>query len=379
VERFTGLGVDCVQGEARLRSPWEVEVAGRRISARHIVLACGARPRVPALPGLAALDYLTSDTLWSLESAPPTLLVLGGGPIGCELAQAMARLGSRVTLVTHAPGLLPREDPEVGELLARRFTAEGIRVYCECEPKRFGREDGRQYARCEHAGKTLNLHFDRVLLAVGRQANSEGLGLEALGIKPAADGTLPVDDYLRTRVPSILACGDLVGPHRFTHMASHQAWYAAVNALFGGWRRFAVDYSVVPWVTFTDPEVGRVGLSEREARAQGVAFEVSRYQLAELDRALTDGAEEGFVKVLTAADGDRVLGATIVAAHAGEMIHEFVLAMKHGIGLNKLLGTIHVYPTFAEANKFAAGEWRKAHKPERLLRWVERYQRWLRG
>jgi pyruvate/2-oxoglutarate dehydrogenase complex dihydrolipoamide dehydrogenase (E3) component len=254
-------------------------------------------------------------------------------------------------------------------------------VYCHCEPRSFsGAGDGaEQSGHFDQAGGSLELRFDRLLLAVGRQPNIEGLGLEALGIVTAADGSLPVDEFLRTRLPNILACGDLIGPYRFTHMASHQAWYAAVNALFGTWRRFAVDYSVVPWATFTDPEVARVGLSESEAREQGVAVEVSRFDLAELDRARTDGATEGFIKVLTAPGGDRVLGATIVAAHAGELINEFVLAMKHGIGLNKILGTIHIYPTFSEASKFLAGEWRKARKPERLLRWVERYHRWRRG
>lgn len=379
VERFTALGVDCVHGAARLISPWEVEVGERRITARHIVIASGARPRVPDVPGIQALDYLTSDTLWSLEVPPRRLLVLGGGPIGCELAQAMARLGVQVTLVTRADRLLPREDPEVGKALAARFAGEGIEVHTLSEPQAFGRATGAQFGRFERGGKALELRFDRLLVAAGRQANTEGLGLEALGIELAADGSLPVDDFLRTRVPNILACGDVAGPFRFTHMASHQAWYAAVNALFGGWRRFAVDYSVVPWATFTDPEVARVGLSAAEAGAQGLRFEVTRFALGELDRALTDGEEEGFIKVLTPPGSDRILGVTIVSAHAAELVNEFVMAMKHGIGLNRILGTIHIYPTFSEANKFLAGEWRKARKPERLLRWAQRYHAWLRG
>ncbi|MBN7798249.1 FAD-dependent oxidoreductase [Parahaliea mediterranea] len=379
VERFTGLGVDCVHGAARLVSPWEVMVGERRITARHIVIASGARPRVPDVPGIRALDYLTSDTLWSMETPPRRLLVLGGGPIGCELAQAMARLDVQVTLVTRAERLLPREDPEVGELLAARFAAEGIEVHTLSVPVAFGRASGAQFCRFERGGRAVELRFDRLLVAAGRRANTEGLGLEALGIELAEDGSLPVDDFLRTRVPNILACGDVTGPFRFTHMASHQAWYAAVNALFGGWRRFAVDYSVVPWATFTDPEVARVGLSAAQAGARGLRFEVTRFDLAELDRALTDGEEGGFIKVLTPPGSDRILGATIVSAHAAELVNEFVMAMKHGIGLNRILGTIHIYPTFSEANKFLAGEWRKARKPERLLRWAQRYHAWRRG
>jgi pyruvate/2-oxoglutarate dehydrogenase complex dihydrolipoamide dehydrogenase (E3) component/uncharacterized membrane protein YdjX (TVP38/TMEM64 family) len=379
VERFTSLGVDCVSGEARLVSPWEVDVDGRRISARHIVIATGARPRVPDIPGLDALDYLTSDTLWSLSSAPDRLLVLGGGPIGCELAQAMHGLGVAVTLVTHAERLLPREDEEVSEQVQRQFLAQGIAVHCGWEVREFGVRGGAQCGHFDTSQGARELEFDRLLLAVGRQANTENIGLEQLGLEYTADGRLAVDDYLRTRLPNVLACGDVVGPHLFTHMASHQAWYAAVNALFGQFRKFRVDYSVVPWATFTDPEVARVGVNEREAQAQGLAYEVSRYDLQEHDRAIADGEASGFVKVLTEPGRDRILGATIVGYHAGELVNEFVLAMKHGIGLNKILGTIHIYPTLGEANKFVAGEWRKARKPERLLAWVERYHRWRRG
>ena len=379
VERFTGLGVDCVQGNARIVSPWEVEVDGeRRLTARNIVIATGARPKVPTIPGLEQLEYLTSDSIWQLREPPGHLLVLGAGPIGCELAQAFVRLGCEVTLATHAARLLPREDPEVSDRVAQAFDRSGIRVLVEHEAQRF---EAGQYPRCHFAvaGEEVEVAFDRLLLSVGRSPNVEGLGLEEMGVELAASGTVAVDEYLRTSVPGIYACGDIAGPYQFTHMASHQAWYATVNALFGRFRRFKVDYSVVPWATFTDPEVARVGLNETEARERDSPCEVTRYDIGDLDRAIADGEAHGFVKVLTRPGKDRILGATIVGYHAGELIGEFVTAMKHGIGLNKILGTIHIYPTLGESNKFLAGEWRKARKPEGLLALVERYHRWQRG
>jgi pyruvate/2-oxoglutarate dehydrogenase complex dihydrolipoamide dehydrogenase (E3) component/uncharacterized membrane protein YdjX (TVP38/TMEM64 family) len=379
VERYTDLGVDCIIGDATIRSPWEVEVNGQVLSTRHIIIASGARARVPEVPGLTDLDYLTSDTLWDIRELPPRLLVVGAGPIGCELAQAMASLGSAVTLITHAGRVLPREDPEASALLHDALIAEGVTVHSGCEPRRFGQDHKGQFAESEQQGTALTLRFDRVLVAVGRTPNTEGLGLEALGIGVTSRGTVEVDEALQTAVPTIYACGDIVGPYQFTHAASHQAWYAAVNALFGQFRRFRVDYSVMPWATFTHPEVARVGLSESEARAEGIDYEVTRYDLDDLDRAIADSEARGFVKVLTVPGRDRILGALIVGQHAGDLLAEFVLAMKHGLGLNKILGTIHIYPTMAEGNKFAAGEWRKARKPERLLALVQRYHAWRRG
>ncbi len=379
VERFTSLGVDCLQGDARILSPWEVEVDGRVLSARNIIIASGARPQVPEIPGLAALDYLTSDTVWELREAPAHLLVIGAGPIGCELAQAFARLGTRVTLVTHAARVLPREDPEVSALLLQTLQAQGMTVHTAYEPLAFRRDGAAQCASFRTLAGERELLFDRVLLAVGRHANVEDLGLDALGIPFTAAGTVVVDEYLRTRVPTIFACGDVAGPYLFTHMASHQAWYATVNALFGRFRKFKVDYSIVPWATFTDPEVARVGLNEQEALARGIPVDVTRYGIDDLDRAIADGEAHGFIKVLTAPGSDRILGATIVGYHAAELLAEFVLAMKHGLGLGKILATIHVYPTLGESNRFLASEWRKARKPERLLGWVERYHRWCRG
>ncbi len=379
VERFTSLGVDCVAGDAKVVSPWEVEVNGERIRTRNIIIASGARARVPDIDGLQDLDFLTSDTLWEIRDLPRRLLVLGAGPIGCELAQAMASLGSEVTLITHAERILPREDADASEVVHRRLAAKGITIHCRCEPVSFAQTAEGQSALCKLAGEDRTLHFDRVLLAVGRTPNIENLGLEELGIRTTKRGTIEVDDYLQTDVPTIFACGDIVGPYQFTHTASHQAWYATVNALVGHFKRFRVDYSVIPWATFTHPEVARVGLSEDEAQAQGIAYDVTRYGIDDLDRAIADSEDEGFVKVLTVPGKDRILGATIVSNHAGDLLTEFTLAMKHKLGLNKILGTIHIYPTMSEANRFLASEWRKARKPEALLAWVERYFRWRRG
>ncbi|MDJ0878067.1 MAG: FAD-dependent oxidoreductase [Halieaceae bacterium] len=379
VERFTSLGVNCISGEAKLVSPWEVEIDGVRRSARNIVIASGARPFVPPVPGLAEQDYLTSDSLWELRELPPRLLVMGAGPIGCELAQAFSRLGSKVTLVDMAPQIMPREDTEVAAHVTEVFRASNIDVLTDHKAVGFRREGDRNIAEFEHAGAGKTLEFDRVLVAVGRKANSEGLGLEELGIETNPNGTLVVDEFLRTSVPTVLACGDIVGPYQFTHMASHQAWYTAVNSLFGFARKFRVDYSVVPWTTFTDPEVARVGINELEAKEQHIPYEVTRYDIDDLDRAIADSEAHGFIKVLTEPGKDRILGVTIVGYHAAELLAEYVLAMKHGIGLNKILGTIHVYPTLSESNKFVAGEWRKARKPEGLLDWVEKLHNWRRG
>ena len=381
VERYTGLGVDVIQGEARLLSPWEVEVDGRRISARSIVIATGARPLVPDIPGLDGIEALTSDTVWNLRTLPPRLLVLGGGPIGCELAQSFARLGAAVSLVEMAPRLLPREDAEVGALVAERLAADGVQVAIGHRALRFEpAADGRGGVLIAEAhGAEVRIAFDRVLLALGRTPNTEGFGLKELGVELGPRGHVAVDGWMRTNFPNMLVAGDVAGPYQFTHMASHQAWFAAVNGLLAPFWSFRVDYRVVPWVTFTDPEVARVGLSEEEAAARGIEVQVTRYGIDDLDRAIADSHDEGFVKVLTPPGSDRILGACIVGSHAGELLPEFVLAMKHGLGLNKILGTIHVYPTMSEANKYAAGVWKRANAPQAALRWAERFFAWRRG
>ncbi|NHA13490.1 FAD-dependent oxidoreductase [Thioalkalivibrio sp. XN279] len=379
VERYTGLGVDVVQGTGRLVSPWEIEVDGRRISARNIVIATGARPLVPALPGLDQVDYLTSDTVWALRELPQRLVVLGGGPIGAELAQCFQRFGSEVTIVEMAPRLLPREDEDAAQLLATALQAEGLKLATGHRAVRVETANGAHQLLCEHDGREVALPFDRLLIALGRRPNTEGFGLEALGVTLGERNTVAVDRLLRSNFPNIYACGDVAGPYQFTHVASHQAWYAAVNALLSPFWSFRADYRVIPWATFTDPEVARVGLSEDEARAQGVAHEVTRYDIGDLDRAIADGTARGFVKVLTPPGKDKILGATIVGPEAGNLVAEFVLAMKHGLGLNKLLGTIHIYPTLMEANKYAAGAWKRAHAPAAALRFAARFFAWRRG
>jgi pyruvate/2-oxoglutarate dehydrogenase complex dihydrolipoamide dehydrogenase (E3) component/uncharacterized membrane protein YdjX (TVP38/TMEM64 family) len=382
VERYTGLGVEVVQGRARLVSPWEVVVthpAGdeTRLTARAIVLATGARPTVPPIPGLDEVGYLTSDTVWGLRELPRRLLVLGGGVIGCELGQAFARLGASVTLVDRAPRLLAREDEEAAIAVAKRLEAEGLHLCLGHEARAFQAEGGEKVLVASHEGQEVRLPFDAVLVAVGRTPNVGGLGLEALGIP--VDGTVQVDERLRTRFPHILAAGDVAGPWQLTHAAAHQAWHAAVNGLFAPFKTFRVDGRVVPRAVFTEPEVAHVGLTLDEASAAGLPVEVTRYGLDDLDRAIADGEAEGFVKVLTAPGTDRILGVTIVGAHAGDLIAEWALAMRHRLGLNAILGTVHVYPTMAEANKYVAGAWRRAHAPQRLLRWVERFHRWRLG
>jgi len=383
VERYTSLGVECLQGEARITSPYTVEVRGpdgtRTLTTRSIVIAAGARPFVPPIPGLDQMDCLTSDTVWDLRQLPRRLVVLGGGPIGCELAQCFARFGAEVTQVEMAPRIMVREDPEVSALVTERFRAEGVRVLTGHKAKQFLREGDTKVLICEHEGRDVRIEFDEVLCAVGRVANTTGYGLEELGIPVTRSRTVEVNEHLQTKFPNIYACGDVAGPYQFTHTAAHMAWYAAVNALFGAFRKFRVDYSVVPWATFTEPEVARVGLNETEARDKGIPFEVTTYPIDDLDRAIADEEAHGFVKVLTVPGKDRILGVTIVGEHAGDLIAEYVSAMKNRIGLNRILGTIHIYPTLAEANKYAAGAWKRAHAPQDLLRWVERFHGWMRG
>ena len=376
VERYTALGVECIQGEARITTPWSVAVNGNTLTTRSIVIAAGAEPFVPPIPGIEATQCLTSETVWNLRKLPPRLLVLGGGPIGSELAQAFARLGSKVTQVEMLGRILPREDAEFSELVAARMREDGVDVRAGHKAVRFLNPN---LLLCEHQGREVRIEFDALLCAVGRVARTKGYGLQELGIGLTKARTVETNEFLQTVYPNIYACGDVAGPYQFTHVGAHQAWYASVNALFGALKKFRADYSVIPWATFTDPEVARVGLNETEARERDIAYEVSVYGLDELDRAITDSAAHGMVKVLTVPGKDRVLGATIAGEHAGELITEFVAAMRHGLGLNKILGTIHIYPTLAEANKYAAGVWKKAHAPQRLLARLEKLHAWMRG
>ena len=382
-ERYRALGVECIEGEARITSPWTVEVRGadgvRVLTTRAIVIAAGARPFVPPIAGIEEVGYVTSDTVWNLRRLPNRLVVLGGGPIGSELTQCFARFGSQVTQVEMLPRILIREDPEISDLVMRQFQKEGVDVRVNHKAKAFRIENGEKVLIAESDGREVRIPFDQLLCAVGRIANTEGYGLEELGIPLSRTRTVESNEYLQTIYPNIYACGDVAGPYQFTHTASHQAWYAAVNALFGRVRKFKADYSVIPWATFTDPEVARVGLNETEAREKNIPYEVTTYGIDDLDRAIADGEAHGLVKVLTAPGKDRILGATIAGEHAGDLIIEFIAAMRHGIGLNKILRTIHIYPTLAEANKYAAGAWKRAHAPAGLLKWVERYHAWMRG
>lgn len=378
-ERYASLGVDCIEGEAKMLSPYQVEVNGRVITAKNIVIATGARPLIPSLEGIEKINYLTSDTVWELRERPKKLAVLGGGPIGSELAQAFQRLGSQVTIIGRSPRLQSREDPHISEMVMESFRKDGITVLTSHAPKRFEVKGNKKYLVCEHEGNEVRIEFDEVLLALGRVANTSGFGLEDLEIHKTARGTVETNEFLQTNYPNIYACGDVAGPYQFTHMAAHQAWYVAVNALFNPIKKFKVNYSVVPWATYTDPEVARVGLNETEAKQKGIAYEVTTYGVDDLDRAIADDEDHGLVKVLTVPGKDKILGVTIVANHAGDLIAEFVSAMTHGLGLNKILGTIHIYPTLMEANKYAAGVWKKNHKPEKLLGWLQKFHSWRRA
>jgi dihydrolipoamide dehydrogenase len=388
VERYTNLGVDCVQGTARITSPWTVEVqtpAGvKTLTTKAIVIAAGARPFVPPIPGLDAVGHFTSDTIWNLRTQPKRLVVLGGGPIGSELAQAFARLGTQVTQVEMLPRIMVREDPEVSAMVTERFRQDGVAVLTEHKAKQFVVDNGEKILIAEDvstagAGKEVRIAFDAVLVAVGRVANTQGYGLEELGIGTTKQRTVETDEYLQTIYPNIFACGDVAGPYQFTHTAAHQAWYAAVNGLFGTFRKFKADYRVIPWTTFTEPEVARVGLNEQEAREKNVAVTVTTYGIDDLDRAIADSEAHGLVKVLSQPGTDRILGVTIVGEHAGDLLAEYVLAMKHGIGLNKILGTIHTYPTLAEANKYAAGAWKRGTVTQGQWAFLTAFQAWRRS
>jgi len=383
IERYTELGVDIVEGDAKIISPWEVQVKTsegvKTLTTRSIVIAAGARPFVPPIPGLDKVEPLTSDNIWNLRELPERLLILGGGPIGCELTQCFARLGSQVTQIEMLPRLVVREDPEVSEAVMNRFKQEGVDLRVGHTAKEFIIENGEKILIADYEGQAVKIPFDQVLVAIGRVANINGYGVEELDIKLSSRKTIETNAFQETNYPNIYACGDVAGPYQFTHVAAHQAWYAAVNALFGQVKKFRTDYSVIPWSTFTDPEVARVGLNEQDAKEQNIPYEVVSYSIDDLDRAIADGEAHGFVKVLTQPGKDKILGVTIVGEHAGDLIAEFVLAMKHGLGLNKILGTIHIYPTMAEANKYVAGVWKRKHAPEGLLRWVGKFHTWRRG
>ena len=379
IERYTSLGVDCLQGHATITTPWSVEVNGKSLSTANIIIATGAEPYVPPVPGLNDIDYFTSDNIWSLRELPRRLVVMGGGPVGTELAQCFARFGSEVTQIEMLPRILMREDPEISGMIRDRLQQEGVNVLVNHRLKSISINGGEKTAICENGGSQVEIGFDEILVAVGRRARTQTYGLQDLAIPLSDQGTIITDQYLRTNYKNIYACGDVAGPYQFTHTAAHQAWYASVNALLGGLWKIKADYSVIPWATFTDPEVARVGLNEQEAKENNIPYEVTTYDLDDLDRAITDETAAGLVKVLTVPGKDRILGATIVGEHAGDLITEYISAMRNKYGMNRILGTIHIYPTLAEANKFAAGNWKKAHVPGMLLNWLKKIHQWRRG
>ncbi len=379
IERYTELGVECVTGKAKITSPWTIEVNGKTLTTRNIVIAAGARPFVPPILGIEDIPYYTSDTIWGLRKLPKRLIVLGGGPIGCELTQCFARFGSHVSQIEMLPRILIREDTEISELVMQHFKQEGISVLTNHKAKEFLIENGEKILICEHQGEDIRIVFDELLVAVGRIANTSGYGLEELGVPTNSNKTVQTNEFLQTSYPNIFACGDVTGTFQFTHTAAHQAWYAAVNSLFSDFKKFKVDYSVIPWATFTDPEVAHVGINEIEAKERNIPYEVTTYNIDDLDRAIADEEAHGLIKVLTIPRKDKILGVTIVGEHAGDLIAEYVSAMRNNIGLNKTLGTIHIYPTLAEANKYVAGNWKRAHAPERLLKWMEKFHTWKRS
>jgi len=375
VDRYSKLGVDCYSGNAKITSPHVVEINGTKLTTRSIIVATGAEPLVPPIPGLEKIDYLTSENLWELKQLPKRMLVLGGGPIGCEISQTFSRLGSTVTQVEMAPQILTREDEDVIKLVTNQFIKEGINVLTNHKAIRFDKNN----LICSNDEKEVSLPFDKIVIALGRKARISGFGLEELNIEIRKTKTVEANSFLQTNIPSIYVCGDVTGPYQFTHVAAHQAWFASVNALFSPFKKFKVDYSIIPWATFTDPEVARVGLNEKEAKEQNIPHEVTKYNIDDLDRAIADSEARGFVKILTKPKKDKILGVTIVGTHAGDLIAEYILAMKNNIGLNKILSTIHIYPTLTEANKYAAGEWKRAHIPKFVMLFLKKFNQWMRS
>jgi len=378
-ERYSSLGVDCIQGTAKILSPNEVEVGGKKLTTKNIIVATGAGPFVPELKGLQEAGFLHTENLWDIRKKPDRLVVIGGGPIGCELGQVFTRLGIEVTQVQRGPQLLPREDNEVVEIMQKHFEGEGMNICLNAKPVEVISKGSEKVVRLKmQDGSMKEIVCDDILVAVGRKANVTGFGLEDIGVKLTERGTVEIDKYCRTNIKNIYACGDVAGPYQFTHFAAHQAWYCAVNALFSPLKKFMADYSVIPWITYTDPEIGRAGLNEKDAKAQNISYEVSTFDLSELDRAITDEEDYGLVKVLTVPGKDKILGVTVCGHHAGNLLPGFVYAMKYGLGLNKILGSIHPYPSWGEANKYVAGVWKKNHAPVGLLKLIEKFHNFRR-
>ena len=378
VERYSELGVECIQGAGKIISPWEVEVNGKIITAKNITIATGASPFVPPIPGIETVSPLTSENLWEIRELPKKLVILGGGPIGCEMAQSFRRLGSEVTQIERGKRIMGIEDESVSEIIQDRFRAEGVNLLLEHDATEFKMVDGKKILVATHKDGKTEIEFDEVIVAVGRRANIKGFGLESLNVEMRANQTIEANEFLQTKYPNVYVCGDVTGPFQLTHTAAHQAWYCAVNGLFGMLKKFKVDYSVIPWATYTDPEVATVGLTEQAAKKQGVEYEITSYGIDDLDRAIADSEDHGVVRVLTKPGSDKILGATIVGNHAADLLVEFTAGMKHGFGLEKILGTIHVYPTMNEANKYLAGNWKKKQTSDNVFKWLAKFHTWMR-
>lgn len=378
MQRYSSLGVECIPGMGEIVDPYTVKVGNKILKTKHIILAMGGSPVVPPLKGIEKIKPLTSENLWEIRILPRRLIVLGGGPIGSEMAQAFARIGSRVTQVEMGPRILGREDDDVASVIAHSFKKDGVEIVTQTRAKEIVIEGGEKILICDSAGTERRIPFDEILCAVGRRANTGGVDWKKLGIELNPNGTIKVDAFMRTTQKNICAAGDIAGPYQFTHTASHQAGYAVINSLFAPLKKFKADYSVIPWVTFTDPEVAQVGLNEQAAKSQGIPYELTKYGLDDLDRAICESEAHGFVKVLTKPGTDKIIGATVVGHNAGEFFIEFVQAMRQGFGMNGIMNAIHPYPTYAEANRYAAGQWKRAHAPAaglKFLNWFNRVRR----
>ena len=385
VERFERMGVDVFPGEARFESPHRVRVGDTVLNARHVVLATGGRAAIPPIPGLEHARTFTNQTFFENEIFPRRLAVLGAGPIGCELSQALARLGSEVTLIDRGSQPLHREDEDVARLLQTALAADGVNLHLNTEVRRVEAQGGgASRIVLSRAGGEATVDVDAILIAAGRVPNIEGLDLERAGVAYGKRG-IKVDRYLRTTNPHIYAAGDVAGSHQFTHFAEYHARCIVRNLMLPrglGFLRARADHFVLPWTTFTEPEIARVGLNEKEAHAQGVAFDGYRHDYADLDRAILDAADVGFVKVLTARGGDRILGAVLAGEGAGEMVHELALAMKHGIGLGALSNVIHVYPTLSQAVQRVGDAYQRTRltpRARRIFGWLYSRQRRMAG
>jgi pyruvate/2-oxoglutarate dehydrogenase complex dihydrolipoamide dehydrogenase (E3) component len=372
-KRFAGLGVDVFLGSGRFVSPHEVEVGGRRLRFRRAVVATGGRAAVPPIPGLGEAGYLTNETIFNLTELPRRLAVIGGGPIGCEMAQAFARFGSRVTHLVQEAHVLPREDADAAAVVQEAMARDGVQFEFGIKVVEVRRQDGGTVVVFERGGERREIRetlVDEILLSVGRAPNVEGLGLEAAGVRYGKKG-VEVDDHLRTSNPHILACGDVASRYQFTHIADAQARIVIQNALFFG--RARASALTIPWCTYTSPEIAHVGLYEKDARAKGMEVDTLTVPLSSVDRAILEGATEGFLRLHLEKGKDHILGATLVAEHAGDMIGELCLAITHGIGLGKIAGVIHPYPTQGEVVKKAADTWRRGKLTPGVQKLFERW------